>query len=439
MALGEAGIATEQTAVSSTRAKVLDWRSIVLFQCAGLFFLLFYYSELALVTLNGLAPDLPARETINAGILTAYRLSDAIQKALVDHYAALLLLGLASIAAVFVMLLATSLRRLDAWVILRGAVFLVLGALAIPGVLWLWSLRWLPGAIGGFFMMVYGAIAGVFTPIVFFVAPLVGLVVGYTIAVTILVRILRLGGLGLLILAGALAAAVAAVMAAGALEGLWSWLAGAAGMVGAVMAYPVAGIVIAGSFVLTVVGFLIIAVIVGSIALLVISQFGHMFIDTLFDASNVREDARAAGRFLVGIGFLCSTILLCFAGNQFARLGAGHALEALHGYLGTRLAPAIALDQVSALTGLYFSLLPADMQAPVAKAFSYGYPPSLELILLVVACSIAVVLIGRHLFVPPRGGALPIAFAPRELAILLLGAALLLLLVFAAAARQDSG
>lgn len=428
---------TDETATGASE-RLFDWRAFLLFQLAGLFFLLFYYSELVLVTLNGLVPDLPARETVNTGFLAIYGLSNAIQKALVGQYAALLLLGLASIALVFVLLVATSLRRLDIQVTLRGVFFLVLGTLAIPAILWLWSLRWLPGAIGGFFMMVYGAIAGFLQPIVFFVAPLVGMVIAYSMIVSALAWLLRRGWFGPVFAVVLLSACTALLLVDGLLETVIAWIDAIGAFLNMILSFPLMAATVAISFSITAISFAVAGVVIGSIVLLVVSQFGHMFIDTLFDASNVRKDARAAGRFLVGIGFLCATILLCFAENQFARVGAGNALETLHAYFGLRLDQAAALGQVSAWSGIYLGLLPGDMQGPVATAFSYGYPPSLELILLVIACWIAVVLIGRHLFIKPHGGDLPIAFAPRELFFLLVGAALVLLFAFAAAARGSS-
>ena len=375
-------------------------------------------------------------EEINSALIGIHRVSNSIQKALTAHYSLLVILALASVAAVFALLAVTGLRRRDASVVLRAIFFLILGLGAIPFVLWLWTLRWLPAYLLTIANAIFAFIASWIGPIVGFVFPIVMALSFCVMAIALLVTLLRVwwGRVLLLLVAGAaLAFAVFwgdfqsilnAIAAAG--SALRTFASYAAGAVGNILA-----------FVGTALAFIVAFIIVASAVMFVLSQFGHIFIDSRFDARNVRKSARAAGRFLVGIGFVASTVILCLPENELARQGAISASLQASEFFGQGMTGPEATALVDNLAAGYLFFVPVSIERDVVEAFSYGYPPSLELILLTAACGIAFLLVGQQLFRKEEGGTVAIAFFPRELLFLLIGAALLLIVVFAAA-RNDS-
>lgn len=167
------------------------------------------------------------------------------------------------------------------------------------------------------------------------------------------------------------------------------------------------------------------------------SQFGHIFLDSLFDARNVRRSARAAGRFLVGIGFLASTIVLCLPGNELAQRGLAEAVVSGSQMLGGYATYEDGIGIAAHIGTWYLMFIPNEVETSIVAAFSQGYPPSLELILITIASGIAFYLIAVQMFSAGREESIGIAFFPIELVFLLIGAVLIVLIALASA--NDNG
>jgi hypothetical protein len=380
---------------------------------------------------------MPMGESINTFLISVYRASNVIQKSLVDNYAILIVLALASVAAVFLLLAMTSLRRGNISVVARAIFFLALGLCAIPFVLLLWTLRWLPVYLLNIGVNIFTFISSWVGWFFQIILPPFFILVGGILAIILVVTLLRHGWGRLLLLVMAVAI-LGFVTLGGDIQSVLSALGALGGALKTVVSYPINAISFILSFIVAALGFVLVFSFVTAVAMLIVSQFGHILVDSLFDARNVRKSARAAGRFLVGIGFLTSTILLCLPGNKLAQRGAISASQTVSQTLGQRMTTPEATTFVDSLATGYLLLIPDSMEIEVDKAFSYGYPPSLELILLTVACGISFILIGRQIFGSEEGGEVAIAFFPRELFFLLVGAALVLVLVFAAAGSDSS-
>jgi hypothetical protein len=416
------------------------WRGqlhiIVLFQLTGVFFILFYYPELVFRMHNWLAPTYALHETVNALLLWVYDRTNTLQLLLSDQYHFLILAALTATSTVLVLILATTLRRMDFSVLLRAIFFLAIGLLAIPIVLLAYILRWIPGAIFSFLAGIFGAITSVFT----FLAPYVGsAIIAIVVIVVSLVVVFALArtATGRIILALAVVLLGSLMFFPELLNTLTTVALGAWGVAGNIASYPIAGLGYVFGFIGAILTFIFSALLLLIPLMFVISQFGHIFIDSLFDARNVRRSARAAGRFLVGIGFLTSTILLCLPENQLARGGAAQAYVTASHMIGGNADYEEGAKLASDLGSAYLALIPDEVEPAIVLAFSYGYPPSLELIFVTLACVIAFFLIARQLSASSKEERFGIAFFPAELVFLLIGAVLVVLVALAAA--DDAG
>jgi hypothetical protein len=204
-----------------------------------------------------------------------------------------------------------------------------------------------------------------------------------------------------------------------------------------IAAYPITWLGYIFGFLISALIFIFASALILLISMAIFSQFGHILIDSLFDARNVRRSARAAGRFLVGIGFLASTIILCLPGNKLAQKGAAQAYVTASDILGGDARNNEGLNFVVEVGSIYLMAIPDEVEPAIVKGFSYGYPPSLELILVSIACLIAFFLILKQLASIDKGDRLALAFLPIELFFLLVGAVLVIMLALAAAADAE--
>lgn len=417
-----------------------QWRGqfplILTFQFAGIFFILLYYAELVFIIHNWLAPTHALHEVTDAFLIWAYNHANALQLMLSDKYHYLILAALSAISVIFAMITVTALRRSDFGVLLRAVFFLGIGLLAIPAVLFAYVLRWVPGTILSFFANIFSAIASVF----YFIAPYVGYlivgVLGLGITIAILIWLAR-STLGRIALGLVVVLVVGLYFNPEILESLGSVALVAWTTAGDVVAYLIAGLGYVFGFIATALAFVFSALLIAIVSMFVFSQFGHIFIDSLFDARNVRRSARAAGRFLVGIGFLVSTVVICLPGNQLAQQGAAEAYVVAFGFFGESVNYTEAADFVTSIGSAYLLVIPNEIEPAIVRAFSYGYPPSLELILVSIACLIAFFLIAQQLVTNDRRERLGLAFLPTELVFLLIGAALVVLFALAAAGDAE--
>lgn len=413
-----------------------EWRLIALFQFSGIFFIFFYYPEILFSIHDRMMPVYTLRESVNTFLLWAYARANTLQLLLSDQYHILILTSLIAICAVLALIFGTTIRRMDFGVLLRAVFFLAVGLLAIPTVLLAYVLRWIPGTIFAFFLNVFGAIVSAFA----FLAPYVGWLVVVAVAVAVsvlLIRALKRTTAGRIILAFAAVALLSTMFFPEVLNTLMAAVLGVWSVASSIAAYPVAGLGYVFGFIGTVLTFVFSALLLLILSMFAVSQFGHIFIDSLFDARNVRRSARAAGRFLVGIGFLASTIVLCLPENQLAQRGVAQALVTASQLMGGDASYDEGARFASDLGSAYFLLIPNEVEPAIAKAFSYGYPPSLELILITIACIIALFLISEQIFKKENDDDFGIAFLPFELLFLLIGAVLVLLIAVAAA--NDAG
>ncbi|WP_428623899.1 hypothetical protein [Sedimenticola sp.] len=423
---------TNDTESVATDTLEIDPKAIAAFQIGGIFFLLFYYSELLFVLRNRFLPNLRIGEWLDSFFLVTYEIANSGQRELNEYFPEILAASLFGVLAVYVLILVTSLRRFSDLVFIRAVFFLCLGLCAIPAVLVLWTLRWLPEYLFSVLASIYNYLASWVGPVVAFIAPYLGYLFLATIGLFALLLLLstRIGRWVL----GTLTVALAGLYFAGleffpALEAIRSF----GGTVGEVLSYPISwgGYVL--SFLIAVLSAVLFFVVVVAVCMVVISQFGHIFLDTLFDARNVRRSAVAAGRFLVGIGFLASTVILCFPENKLAAAGATDAVLVLIEQAGQSATRGGVEAIAVSLVDTYLLLIPDSVQPAVTKAFSYGYPPSLELILLTVACGVAFYLIAVQVFRREAGGTVALAFYPKELIFLFIYASIVLLAVMFAA------
>jgi hypothetical protein len=432
------------TSITSTQGKEViarQWRGqiplIAMFQFAGIFFILFYYSELVLSVHDWLAPDYVLRQATNASLLWIYNQTNSLQLLLFDKHHYLILISLFAASVIFATISITAIRRSDFGVLLRAVLFIGIGLLAIPAVLLAYVLRWVPGEIFVFFASIFTAIALVFS----FIAPYVGYVMTGILGLGIVfVTVLWLGSttIGRILLGLAVILVGSLYFHPETLESISSFVLGVWTVAGDIVAYPIAGLGYVFGIIASALAFIVSALIVVALSMFVFSQFGHMLIDSLFDARNVRRNARAAGRFLVGIGFLASTVVLCFPGNQLAQRGAAEAYVAASGFFGGNANYNEGAAFVADIGSTYLLVIPDEVETAIARAFSYGYPPSLELILVSISCLIAFCLIARQLAANDRSERLGLAFLPIELFFLLIGAALVVLLALAAAGDAES-
>lgn len=409
---------------------------IVTFQISGLFFIIFYYPEVALETLDSFAPTHALHETVDAILLWVYEKTDALQRLLSEQYHNLILAATTGVTAIFTLIALTTLRRGDLGVMLRAILFPAIGLLAIPTVLLAYVLRWIPGAILSILESIFGVIASAFV----IVAPFVGMAIGAAVIIlisgTVLFLLVRsIGGrivliIGIIIGGSLVLLPNLLITLTAAVSIVWNFASDIA-------AYPIAGFGYVFGFVVAVLAFIVGVAIVLVPSMFVVSQFGHILMDSLFDARNVRRSSRAAGRFLVGIGFLASTILLCLPGNQLAQHGAAQAYAVASQFFGGNVSHPQALAFVADLGTAYLVFVPNPVEPAIVRAFSYGYPPSLELILVTIACAIAFVLIAMQLFRTGKEERLGIAFFPRELVFLLIGAVHVVLFAMAAAGDAE--
>jgi hypothetical protein len=273
----------------------IDLRAIIIFQAAGIFFLLFYYSELILVTRNTLFPTMPMGESINTFLISVYRASNVIQKSLVDNYAILIVLALASVAAVFLLLAMTSLRRGNISVVARAIFFLALGLCAIPFVLLLWTLRWLPVYLLNIGVNIFTFISSWVGWFFQIILPPFFILVGGILAIILVVTLLRHGWGRLLLLVMAVAI-LGFVTLGGDIQSVLSALGALGGALKTVVSYPINAISFILSFIVAALGFVLVFSFVTAVAMLIVSQFGHILVDSLFDARNVRKSARSGGK-----------------------------------------------------------------------------------------------------------------------------------------------
>jgi len=416
-----------------------QWRGqmslIATFQFAGVFFIIFYYSELVISFHNAYFPDYALRRAVSKFLIWAYNNTNSIQLIIIDKYHYLIIISLFFICIIFLTIAVTALRRLDVGVFIRAAFFFGVGLLAMPAVLLIYVLRWVPVELFTVLVVIFSTVAGVFS----YVAPYLGYLIvgGAGVSVSILlIFLLSRTNIGRFVFVFMMMSFLIIYSYPDMMEVIVSIMLTAWALAGRIVAYPIDGLGYIFGFVASAITLIFFLVFICVIALFVISQFGHMFIDSLFDARNVRRIARAAGRFLVGIGFLYSTVIICFPGNHLAQHGATEAYVAAYKFIGKNVNYTDASDFVDNIGSTYLLVIPDEVEPAIVKAFSYGYPPSLELILVSIACLIAFVLIGQQLFVEDRRERLGIAFLPTELVFLLIGAALVV--IFALAAAGDA-
>ena len=326
--------------MSTTDENVLarQWRGqvpiIALFQFAGLFFILFYYPELLFKINNSLAPDYSLHDSVNVTLLWIFERTNKIQLLLSVQYHYLILAALAATSAILALIAVTTLRRMDFSVFLRAVFFLVLGLLAIPTVLLAYVLRWVPVAIFSFFASIYRAIASVFA----FLSPYIGWViisiVTITVVVTVVIALARIAT-GRIVLTLAIVMGGSLLFFPELLNAVTTIAVGAWSVTVEIAAYPIAVLGYVFGFIVAALAFIVSALLVLLPSMFVISQFGHIFIDSLFDARNVRRSARAAGRFLVGIG--CHSMLTWKStGSAWCGAGLRHGLRTLWSECGLR-------------------------------------------------------------------------------------------------------
>lgn len=417
-----------------------QWRGqlslIVFFQLSGVFFVLFYYPELVFSVHNWLAPAYALHDTVNSLLLWAYERTNALQLLLSDQYHNLVISALTSTSAVLALIFVTTLRRMDFGIFFRAIFFIIIGLFAIPTVLLAYVFRWVPSTIFSFFASIFGAIVSVFA----FLAPYVGFVSVAIVVIVVSVAVvstLAQTSIGRTVLAFAVALVGALAFTPDLLTSLAAIAGGAWDVTTSIAAYPIAGLGYVFGFIGAILTFIFSALFLLIFLMFVSSQFGHIFLDSLFDARNVKRSARAAGRFLVGIGFLASTVILCLPENQLAQRGVTRAYVTASQLIGGDADYREASEFTSDLGAAYLVLIPDEVEPSIVKAFSYGYPPSLELVLVTIACIIAFFLISSQLSASGKNERLGLAFLPSELVFLLIGAALVVLIVLAAA--DDSG
>lgn len=399
---------------------------VLLFQFSGVFFILFYYPEITAITIDHFVTfsDLP--NYIQTGINWSYKNTNQLQDLLYGHYHYIVFAAVASLSITYLFIALTTLRRGKFRVFIRAIFFSFIGLMAIPTVLLLYQLRWVPGAILSTLASIRDAIASFFSVI----APYVGYAIAGLITLSLAawmayllftakarLRIAILLGFGLCLLW--FTVPEFSNLLSIAFTNSYEFLS-------AIAAYPIAGLGHVFGFLGAAIVFFFGAALTILVGMVIISQFGHMLVDSLFDARNVQRSALAAGRFLVGIGFLVSTVLLCLPENKTALAGTGNAISLFNDIFALSMNEQVARDIAAQLGSLYLWFIPDAVEPQVVQAFSYGYPPSLELILTTIACIGASLIMLFQLFRKESGQNLQLAFVPYELLWLLIGAALVL-------------
>lgn len=433
-----------EAARQSNESEIFSIRHIAIYQASGIFFILFYYSDQLLITINANFPEYPLSSYVNSVIISIYHFSDNIQKSLFKYYPTIMASAIYSLFGIYALILVFSLAKGSLGAFLRATIFFTLGLIAIPFTLLIWTLRWIPGYLLDILLHIFELINGLlsiigilFADIVRYFWTPISLLFLFTIFIMV-IYLIYMAIRHAVISSRIILIAISAISLIVISLSFWKYFESLFEIIFYLGDFVISGISFAFSVVAHVFSFIVSTIIllslvalVAIISMFVTSQFGHILLDTLFDARNVSRNARAAGRFLAGIGFLASTVILCFPENALARQGAILAVQEASRALGYTLSASSATTTIDSLVNFYLLFIPDSIEGNVTKAFSFGYPPSLEIFLMILSCIIAFLLIFRQLFTKETQGNISIAFYPRELIPLLLAASLVLLLVFA--------
>lgn len=396
----------------------IDFRSLLLFQCAGIVFLLFYLPEQSLLIIRwgGLTGWLA--DTAKELFTWSFKISDTLQSHLAEYYAPLFALALLLTALTYAVIALLAIANSNPAILLRALLFAVIGALAIPAVLTAYSYGWIPVLIVSYVFAAFNFLIGIAVKYLFPVVA--GLVIVFLVVTWLMQRpfIVRV-----IFLCFVVAAIILGVL-------YWNaFLEFTLPLIKALIEFLVPIFAVLGSVVAAILTFatLVLSVVLGAMAFALInSQFGHILIDTLLDARHVHTDARTAGRFFIGIGFIASLIILATAGNAYANTETVKAVGQLltHSFLSEPMSA--ANDAVDAVTSGYLVFIPNEVESRILTAFKYGHAPSIELVAVILSLVLSNFFLLRQLFRKDRGGQVRLAFVPIELVFLLAAATIAL-------------